>query len=241
LKSRLLNYAMNFSISGLIRKVCIKRSRTQINFLHISKTGGTYLKSRIKILNATSDKYYFEALGHATKVRDLPPSDLFFLTVRDPISRFYSAFYARKKGFLAGNPRPAGEEWALGRFLEANDLAEALSPGHKNADEALLGMEKIKHLNRPMFDNFAGGLEKKPIFIIRQENLNRDFHRFLSLLECDYPPGFLSVESKLNVTGYEEFGAEPLSDVARANLKSWYSKDYILMSYFSKIMAGHWD
>jgi len=93
-----------------------------LHFLHIGKTGGTAVKHALKPVAAPG---YLMLHGHDVRLHDVAPDEQVFFFLRDPLSRFVSAFYSRQR---EGRPRyvvpwTPDEEAAFGRFRTANELA----------------------------------------------------------------------------------------------------------------------
>ena len=145
-------------VRGLGRLV-LRRGRKRVNFLHIGKTGGTQIMFQLKKVNRVSRQFYFQKRGHSFTLADLPAGELWFASVRDPISRYYSAFYSRKRMGQprVNNPWTPGEQWAFERFPHANDLAEALSPNHEKNEDGIKAMTRIGHVNRTINRTLGSG------------------------------------------------------------------------------------
>jgi len=217
-----------------------QRGRIRINYLHIGKTGGSQISHQLEQANQDNKKYFFVKRPHRVRAADLAESELWFCSVRDPISRFYSGFYSRKR---MGRPRnnfswSPGEEIAFGLFPHANDLAEALDPEHAENPSAVKAMSEISHINRPMTYTLGDGhLSQNPIFVIRQEHLNDDLRFFFSILGMDFRPEFSERPIISHRNDYSKEKAPPLSEHAKNNLASWYREDFLLM----ETLAQKWD
>ena len=72
------------------------RGYIPIHFLHISKTGGTALKSVLKE-HCLTQKYYILFHGHQKKLEDIKQETQVIFFLRDPVARFVSGFYSRKR------------------------------------------------------------------------------------------------------------------------------------------------
>lgn len=120
--------------------------------LHIGKTGGSFMRS---ILRHNEDRWTkpLHLLGHGATLKGTAKRfgadrKLAFV-VRDPVSRFLSAFYSRQRqGRPTYQSQWSAEEAAAFLWFEtAEDLAFALaskSPREKSA--ALFAFEAIQHL-----------------------------------------------------------------------------------------------
>ena len=78
------------------------RGKKFIHFIHIPKTGGTALKVALKE-SVVSDDVIIICHSHFMKLSYVPPGDQVFFFVRDPISRFVSAFNMRKRMLTSGH------------------------------------------------------------------------------------------------------------------------------------------
>lgn len=71
--------------------------RRPVHFLHIGKTAGTHLKAMLERINEAQQDIEFVGHGHKVHLKDLPPGEDYFFAIRDPIARFVSGFYSRKR------------------------------------------------------------------------------------------------------------------------------------------------
>ena len=100
----------------------------EIHFLHIGKNAGTAIASLLSYWNQQCSDIGFVKHSHSVRLRDLPPPAEYFFSIRNPVSRFVSAFYSRKR---KGLPRfhfewSPDEELAFKTFEHATNLAEYL-------------------------------------------------------------------------------------------------------------------
>lgn len=136
-----------------------------ICILHIGKTGGSFLRS---VLHYNKDRWQapMQLLGHGATLKNSAKRfgadrQLAFV-VRDPVSRFISAFYSRQR---QGRPTyqsgwSAEEAAAFLWFEHAEELALALAsdaPRRKSA--ALFAFNAIQHL-RTDLRFYLGSLEE---------------------------------------------------------------------------------
>lgn len=150
----------------------MNHSERTAHFLHIGKTGGSAIKSVLEDYKAVAN-YRIVLHEHDTVLDDIPPGEKVFFCLRDPISRFVSGFYSRKR---KGQPRYYSE-WSdferqvFETFETPNDLAEALGAGtHRHHELAMQAMRGgVQHLghSRP-------GL-------VRMERLNEGVTTFSTL------------------------------------------------------------
>ena len=102
--------------------------RRTVHFLHLRKNAGTQIKFVAQQINENNENCWVESHKHRVRLNDLPPEAEHFFSIRDPITRFKSAFYSRKR---KGQPRifidwSPEEKEIFSTFEHANDLAEAL-------------------------------------------------------------------------------------------------------------------
>ena len=70
------------------------RTTDPVHFLHIGKTGGTAIKAALK---AYPPAVTLHVHPHRFALADVPRGERVFFFVRDPLSRFVSAFHSRKR------------------------------------------------------------------------------------------------------------------------------------------------
>lgn len=205
-----------------------------IHYLHLGKNAGTQIGNIIDQVNNLYNNKVIHKYGHEKILVDLPFQSKYFFSIRDPISRFISGFYSRKR---KGQPRiyvewTKHEKFAFENFKDANDLAENLYEKGSNGDKAIQAILSIRHTARNQVDWFvrAGGfLElQPPIYIVRVEHFEEDILAFLD------KSGFGQLKSKITISkdikiahsnNYSEVPA--LSDKAKNNLKNWYQQDIL--------------
>jgi hypothetical protein len=211
-----------------------------VHFLHIGKTGGTSIGYALKPFYRLP-KYIVVLHSHSVKLDDIPLHDKVFFMLREPISRFVSAFFSRKR---KGYPRyyqdwSAIEQEVFTQFDTPNQLAEALlSTSQDIRNLAQKGMKNIFHVRNSYLDWFKSieyfESRKTDIFYIGfQETLQQDFEnlkRKLSLpktLELPTDP----VKAHISPEGYNK----KLSESAISVLTDWYAKDIEFYQYCKNI------
>jgi Sulfotransferase family len=219
--------------------------------MHIGKTGGSAVKTALRRAGlAYWHDYEAEDMPmtpygrirlehHTFLLRDLPPDDYVFFCVRDPVSRFVSAFYSR---LTKGQPRfyrewSDGERRAFDAFPTAQSLAAALySRDRDERLEAHAAMRSIQHAGSSA--RYLGtpwqlrGHLSQVAYIARQETLDRDWEELKSLLGL--PP-----RTKLP-TGRRAHKRDPSLDTrldaaATEALRKWYARDYQLLRYCERV------
>lgn len=203
--------------------------RKTLHFLHLGKNAGTQFKFCAAQVNAFSRSHAFVLHKHKTGLADLPTDGPYTFVTRNPVTRFRSGFYSRKR---QGRPRTyvewsEAESVAFSRFEHANELAESLCEeterGHQ-AREAVAAIRHVCKFQHSWFDAVPDFLATRPpVAILRQENFNEDLLALYSQLGIAEAPVFAADLRNSHKNDYS--GTEALSDKAVENLKRWYAKD----------------
>lgn len=209
----------------MLRKLFFKPR--PIHFLHIGKCGGTAVKDLAKRINKLSEGPSIVTHGHSIKLKDLPNADPYFFAIRNPVTRFYSAFYMRKR---KEQPRlyrewKDGERDAYENFPEANDLAENLFAETPLGHHAFAAMQNIGHMSyQHTWFNIREMLQVRlPLCILRQERLADDVKYLLAKLNV---AADLALPQDDKSAHRGDYSASPQpSEVAIRNLKRWYAVD----------------
>lgn len=208
--------------------------------LHIGKTGGTSLDTLIRKLQAEDAGLRIFKLDHSWKLRAAArkrPNAQIGFVVRDPASRFVSAFNSRLR-----SGRPAYDyEWkteeaiVFAFFPTANDLAEALcSDNQRLKSAAQFAMKNIAHL-RQGYEHHLGGirvlerLRDRIYCVCDLDDLNDRIYDFFAPLALD--------ESKVRRQFEHLHRGEdvpPLSDLALGNLRSVWATEFEIYEYCCK-------
>lgn len=201
-----------------------------IHFLHVPKTAGSQIKLVARQVNQGRFRSRIRAHQHETRLLNLPHSQRYFFSTRDPISRFRSAFHwtLTKRNSQREGRQKISETHAFQQFASANELAEALFlPGRLGVDAAL-AMKSIRHASRNLVDTFTlQGFDlflRPPIWIIRSEYFQEDLAEFLRRIGHTKPVNSQSHDPTARRLSYD--GVPPLSDLAKANLRRWYAQDF---------------
>lgn len=227
----------------IYRFISILQGKTIVHFLHIGKTGGTSIKyaldysshgeKRKKIKKPfITNKYIIFCHRHSFKLKNTLKGEKYFFVVRDPIDRYISGFYERKrKGKPLGFQKWTDEEKeAFYNFKTPNQLAVSIS--HKDKvirKKAIKAMNNIKHVNTSYWDWFGepnyflsriGDL----IFVINQKKLDYDFIKLKKILKI--PDKNKLPKDNLNQRKSPSEHNKNLEPKAIENLNNWYLKDY---------------
>ena len=210
-----------------------------INFLHIGKTGGSAIKFALKdwAEKPLKNNSVIYLHSHRVGLKDIPKGEKVFFFLRDPISRFKSGFYSRKR---QGQPRiyspwSEDEKITFERFETPNDLAMALSSPNlemrKNAEFAIGSIKHTRLFTQEFFSTkeyFSSRLSDI-FFIGFQETLSTDFEILkakLSLPEDVALPND-DIKAHRNPNNLNT----KISPEAIENLMNWYKTDLELIQF----------
>ena len=197
-----------------------------VHFLHVGKTGGTALTHALE----RTPVDWLHLHKHATRLADIPQGERVFFFLRDPVTRFISGFYSRKR---RGSPRfdavmSAAEEEAFAIFPTPGALAAALSSRDAAVQAAATGaMRNIQHV-RDSYWYWLGSAEalwqrrEDILFIGQQEYLEADVAVLARLLGLPIELPRDPVQAHVNPEGLDY----SLSEEARANLVAWSAGEY---------------
>lgn len=214
-----------------------------IAFVHIAKTGGTFVKQVIRA--NLGDASHVVLSGHQS-LADLEAKhgqDLKFCFVfRDPAARFVSGFYSRLR---MGRPLrkvkwSTPEAVAFGFFATANDLAEALSsPDERLKSAAIFAMGAIRHIHRGYVFHFGKQIDFSLNVVDRLqvcvdlENLDDNLIGFLDKVGVKDAerPAMRDIS-----TGYDH--DRQLSPQAQKNLRAFWQDEYEYYAIFKELERG---
>jgi Sulfotransferase family len=202
----------------------------RVHFLRPGKTGGTALTAALLEYRDIAG-YEIVFHGHETTLADVPVGERVLFLLRDPVSRFVSAFNGRLREDRPRYHYPwtEGERRAFARFKQPEELASALSSADQieraRAEDA---MHSIGHISTP-YSYWFNGMRKfrrrrrDLFFIAFQESLDDDFELLKQRLGLPAEARLPSDETAAHRMP-ASFPRE-LSDQARANLERWYAND----------------
>lgn len=201
-----------------------------VHYLHIGKTAGTQIGHVIKQVNKAQSKLRIVKHDHGATLRSLPQSDDYFFSLRDPVGRFRSGFYSRKRMGRPrlNNPWSPSEARIFAEFEHATDLAEALFRNDARGSSAMAAMLTIGHVGNSQVDWFkkAGDIFtlRPPVWIIRQSQLEADINSLLQRLGL--MQHFTVTKDPVQAHLNDYTGIPPMSDLAVENIQRWHSADY---------------
>ncbi|MEO8303101.1 MAG: sulfotransferase family 2 domain-containing protein [Betaproteobacteria bacterium] len=203
-----------------------------LHFLHIGKTGGTAVKHALKPVEVAENLILHP---HPARLSDVSPGESVFFFLRDPMTRFISAFYSRRR---EGRPRylmpwSPGEAAAFARFHTPDELANGLSSiSAAERKKAVRAMSSIAHINTRFWSwlispAYLQSRAADIFFIGMQEHLAGDFaiiRAQLGLAESVQLPND-DVDAHRNPSGLDR----SLGEQAKRNLAAWYGDDFVAM------------
>lgn len=205
-------------------------SRPPLHVLHVGKTGGTSL-NHVLVEHADDARLRPVFGGHQLRVADIPAGESFMFVLRDPLSRFVSAFNSRLR---EGRPRyhyawREEERVAFEEFGTPDELGGALSSRNPfRRRRARRAMHAIGHVNTHYSYWFGSEAAFRSrlddvFFIAFQEQLDDDFELLRGKLGL--PDGArLPQDATVAHRAPPGFATE-LRPLARANLARWYAED----------------
>jgi Methyltransferase domain/Sulfotransferase family len=231
-----------------------------LHFVHIGKTGGTALKRALLDAGlACRAEWDEEAIAkvpqtpfgrivvhrsHGFRLRDMPPDDYAFFSLRDPVSRFLSAFYSRlRKGLPRYYVEWTDEERAaFDAFPTPEQLAHGLASEEGEVRRlAEWAMRNVKHM-RPLKSYLGSRADLRRslpriVYIARQETLDTDWQQLKTLLEL---PAEVELPSDPLVAHRRDASQDsPLDDRAVEILRDWYKQDYRLLTVAERARAAN--
>jgi hypothetical protein len=208
--------------------------------VHIGKTGGSYLKARLREASRIGPTKILTPRGHtmtlSRAIKQDPDTGILF-AIRDPYTLFVSAFNSRQR---KGQPRlynehTPGEAAAFARFLAPDELAVALGsvrPAVRR--EAKQAMESISHLRRAYswYLKDIATLERHAdhiVYILQTETLDDDLRDLRRRLD-------IPIQIPEAVTGLEKHAAPggqstDLSSRGRAALRLFWRAEFQLYGW----------
>lgn len=212
------------------------KRKINLHFLHIGKTGGSNIKSTLQDVKTESYNFIFHS--HKIRLEDIPIGDKYFFCTRDPIDRFQSGFYSRKR---KGQPRyyyewSGDEAKSFSFFSNPNELAEMLHESNENYENAKFAMESIIHVNSSYWDWFRDREYFKErvddlFFILRLENLESDFKKFIQKVNGEHEIELGTDSLSKHSNNIEYF----LSEKSFKNLMEWYNEEYKFLKFIDDL------
>lgn len=221
-----------------------------VHFIHVSKAGGTALRYAIRAARLSAGgelvSPWGELWGHDHRFRfaDVGKDEKAVFALRDPVSRFISAYYSRLR---KGAPRYAiewtdAERQSFEWFPTPHELADALAePSGEPRERAEFAMGSIRHLNRPMTfwtgkPSYVRRHLEKVLYVARQETLDDDWERLKELLDLPRDQMLPHDAITAHRTTYDR--NVRLSEKGMHALRDWYADDYELLEIGEEVRNG---
>ena len=211
-----------------------------VHYLHIGKTAGTQIARVSEQINRKADKAKILQHHHDISLDDLPSDACYFFSIRDPVTRFVSGFYSRKR---KGRPRyysewSDSERAAFSKFEHAEDLAKTLYS--ESDSDALQAIASIRHLavKQHEYFKFHGDFLKSrpPMGIVRVENFEEDLQRLITKIDADIDFSELDITTDPVKSHANDYSETPsLSDQSIENLKKYLYEDFVFYA-----QCTHW-
>jgi hypothetical protein len=204
--------------------------RLPLHVFHIGKTGGTALKDAL-LEHRDSAAYELLLHGHEVTLAGVPVGEKYMFVLREPLSRYVSAFNGRLREDRPRYHYPWRDEEkvAFARFRTPDSLAAALSSRDRSerraAEDAMRGIGHVNTSYAYWFGSEKAFRRRFPdvFFIGFTDTLDDDFEllkRKLGLgLDTRLPHD--ETGSHRTPSGYET----QLSELGRRNLIRWYDWD----------------
>ena len=208
-----------------------------VHILHIYKTGGTALKHALEDVSRTTSHAIFSQ-KHSIGLDCIPRGHKVVFVVRDPVTRFVSGFYDRKR---EGRPRyhtpwSKAERATFERFETPGAIGEALATGGEPSEAARAALASLDRMTVPWSawlgstDDFL--IRRPDILLVgRQETLAADFDKLRQLLglpdDARLPLNDVDAHRARNVD-------RGMSETARAALTSAFSEDYAWLALLER-------
>jgi hypothetical protein len=209
--------------------------------LHIGKTGGSAVK---RALRPHAKTHNLILTNHFVSLPDVPVGEPVVFSVRDPESRFVSAFNSRlRKGRPLHNKEwSAQERIAFEIFETANDLAEALSSDLvSKRTKAIDAMNSIFHVSHRLSHwlvspSYLLSRANDILLVLDQSHLTADFEVLKRKLNLEDDVRLTTDPVRAHKT--PEDMSTHLSKLASANILNWYAADFLLYSKCCEIRTA---
>ena len=208
-------------------------------FVHVGKCAGTSISFGLNSLKVPYKELHCGNADEEFAENAIRDDIHWIIAVRDPISRFVSAFYwdLYEKRISTNRPGPKGIWTTIYEsFKTPNELAESLTTGSSEMKELAHAAFARSYLHMQFTLSWyipiskAKFLEPGSCSVIRTESADADFLRFAETLSDAQWTKTLSRE-KSDYTEHIENYDKSLSDLALSNLFHIYRNDWRLLDY----------
>jgi hypothetical protein len=218
-----------------------------VHVIHVSKSGGSALRYALREARRRAGGGLVTPWGpiwghdHGFGLRDVGRNEKVFFAVRDPLTRFLSGFYSRRRN---GAPRYSikwteNERQAFEWFATPQALADALAgESSEMRRRAEFAMGAIGHLKRPItfWTGSPSYLRRnldKVIYVARQETLASDWEQLKELLDIPRDQT-LPEDPVIAHRGCYDRDTE-LSPHGAAAVRAWYADDYRVLEVVEEV------
>lgn len=207
-----------------------RAGRARLHFLHVGKTGGTAVKAAFGDDDVVTPTHRLVLHGHEVTLADVPDGERVVVVVRDPVSRFVSAFNSRLR---RGRPRydapwSPGEAAAFAAFPTADALARALGDPSRR-ERAVEAMHAVRHVRDPLtrWLGQPGDLDHARIALAGWLD---DLPEVVAELTWLLGAGPVELPSDPVAAHRTPPGLDTvLSEDGEANVRRWYAGDYAVI------------
>ena len=208
-------------------------------FVHIPKTGGSFIEGKLKKINkelTDNDEIFGGHYSIDTIINNFNIDDISlynsFCVVRNPYSRIISAYnYLKQTEKRHKNDR---EEWKeLGSPSSITDFICSIYSKYKNNELSVINPHNWHFQQQYKF--VVNDLEKKDILcnILKYENLNKDFEKFMELYkkrENIYDLFNNEIYKNIKIKpDYDILNILSFNDISMIN--EIYKEDFLLFEY----------
>jgi len=212
-----------------------KFTPNDIFFIHVGKSGGSTIRDYMKGIHNTHML--------KPKLEDLEQHDVIILNLRDPISRFISAFNYSYDiinndvfgGFNKADKWDKNYNYLITYFKTPNKLAESLTSSNKEKRRKAYELmnHNAEHITKSLgwYTNNGKFIEKfhTKIFIISIDNFKNDMKSFYKKVYNKDLPSEIQIKRKNNNKN------KYLSNLAKRNLYNFYKDtDYATLDILYK-------
>ena len=202
----------------------------KIIFVRTPRSGSTFLTNFLKLIEPKI-KYKVFYSSHYSNLDFIIGRSKYILIVRNPIRRFYSAFYFLKTLKVGTYYHKNHEIWK--KFKDINELCENLSD-ENYSKEANKFIYRSHHISRSLSQQFSIDKLKKyqPYFVFEYEDLKNDINHFLTKNNIVFDITLHNtIENKEKNLFYKNFN---LSQKSKKNLEILLKKDIEIYNYLVK-------
>jgi len=158
-----------------ILKFYLSNKKTCINYFHINKTGGKYIKN---LLNLYLDKDYFKSHEHSVKAKWINPKYKVMISIRDPIDRFISSYYSDLRYSQINNVNPS--KYGQLFYQKYPNINSAIK-GFINGEKEIGYLTQMGFMSSIRYWGEKKDFERmKNLVVIRTEYLKEDLLNFLT-------------------------------------------------------------